>query len=145
MTLGCNNDKGEFRQNLAIFPGIKVATCFKLLVQKMRLEKCISSMQEKKMASLIPCLKNNELRETSTKSTVNGPAQTMEPPGHKPLLVNILVLGPFEEEEKGISIASDVVKMQGEDPDTPGYLRGDGARGEVGGFKSWMRPALACS
>ena len=34
---------------------------------------------------------------------------------------------------------------QGKDPDTPGYLRGDGVRSDVGDFKSWMRPAFACS
>ena len=33
------------------------------------------------------------------------------------------MLGPFEEEEKGTGIASDVVKVQGEDPGTPGSLR----------------------
>jgi len=32
------------------------------------------------------------------------------------------------EEEEGIGVASDVVKVQGEDPDTPGYLRGDRVR-----------------
>ena len=37
-------------------------------------------------------------------------------------------MGPFEEEEKGTGIASDVVKVEGEDPDTPGYLRGDRVR-----------------
>jgi len=29
--------------------------------------------------------------------------------------------GPFEEEGEGTSIASDVVKVKDEDPDTPGY------------------------
>jgi len=29
------------------------------------------------------------------------------------------LLGPFEEEEEGIGIASDVVKVEGEDPATP--------------------------
>jgi len=33
-------------------------------------------------------------------------------------------VGPFEEEEKGTGVASDVVKVEGEDPDAPGYLRG---------------------
>ena len=33
--------------------------------------------------------------------------------------------GPFEEEEGGIGITSDVVKVKGQDPATPGYLRGD--------------------
>jgi len=31
------------------------------------------------------------------------------------------LLGPFEEEEQGIGIASDVVKVKGEDPTTLGY------------------------
>jgi len=37
------------------------------------------------------------------------------------------LLGPLEEEEEGTGITSDVVKVKGEDqdPDTPGYLRGD--------------------
>jgi len=36
-----------------------------------------------------------------------------EPPGHKPLIVNVAVVGPFEEEEEGTGIASDVVKVEG--------------------------------
>jgi len=32
------------------------------------------------------------------------------------------LLGKFEEEEEGIGIASDLVKVQGEDPATPGSL-----------------------
>ena len=48
----------------------------------------------------------------------------MEPPGHKSLVVNVVVVGPFEEEEEGTGIASDVVKVEGEDLATPGdYLR----------------------
>jgi len=48
----------------------------------------------------------------------------MEPLGHKPLVVNVAVVVPFEEEEEGTGIASDVVKVEGEDPATPGdYLR----------------------
>jgi len=35
-------------------------------------------------------------------------------------------VGPFEEEEEETGIASDVVKVQGEDPDTSGYLMGTG-------------------
>jgi len=35
---------------------------------------------------------------------------------------------PFEEEEEGTGVASDVVKVQDEDPDTLGYLRGDSVR-----------------
>jgi len=57
-----------------------------------------------------------------------GLAQTTEPTGHKPLVVNVVVVGPFEEEEEGISVASDVVQAEGEDPNTPGYLRGDRVR-----------------
>ena len=37
-------------------------------------------------------------------------------------------MGPFEEEEEGTGVASNVVKVEGEDPDTPGYLRGDRVR-----------------
>ena len=36
-------------------------------------------------------------------------------------------MGPFEEEEKGAGIASDV-KVEGEDPATPGVLRGNKVR-----------------
>ena len=56
-------------------------------------------------------------------------------------------MGPFEEEEEGTGIASDVVKVQGEDParDTPGYLRGDRVR--LGRRRSRIVVAspLACS
>jgi len=68
------------------------------------------------------------------------PAHTTEPPGHKPLVVNVVVVGPFEEEEEGINIPSDVVKVEGEDPDTPGYLRGDRVRMHVGDLGSWVCP-----
>ena len=37
-------------------------------------------------------------------------------------------MGPFEEEEEGTGVPSDVVKVQGEELDTPGYLRGDRVR-----------------
>ena len=37
-------------------------------------------------------------------------------------------MGPFEEEEEGTGVASDVDKVQCEDPDTPGYLQGDRMR-----------------
>jgi len=36
--------------------------------------------------------------------------------------VNGVVVGPFEEEEEGTGVASDVVKVQVEDPATPGPL-----------------------
>ena len=39
-----------------------------------------------------------------------------EPPWHKPLVVNGVVVGPFEEEEEGTGVTSDVVKVEGEDP-----------------------------
>ena len=38
------------------------------------------------------------------------------------MVVNGVVVGPFDEEEEGTSIASDVVKVKGEDPATPGLL-----------------------
>jgi len=47
-----------------------------------------------------------------------GLAHTTEPPRQTPLVVNGVVVGPFEEEEEGTSIASDVVKVEGEDPAT---------------------------
>jgi len=37
-------------------------------------------------------------------------------------------VGPFEEEEEGTSITSDVDKVKGEDLDTPDYQRGDRVR-----------------
>jgi len=51
-----------------------------------------------------------------------------EPPGYKPLVVKVIVVGPFEEEEGGTGVVSDVVKVEGEDLDTPVYLRGDRLR-----------------
>ena len=51
-----------------------------------------------------------------------GPAHATEPPGQKPLVVNGVVVGLFEEEEEGTGVASDVVKVKGEDPATPGPL-----------------------
>ena len=53
-----------------------------------------------------------------------------EPPGHKPLVANVVVVGPFEEEEEGIGITSDVLQLNCEDLDIPGYLRGDRVRRE---------------
>ena len=43
-------------------------------------------------------------------------------PWHKPMVVNVTVVGPFEEEEEGTGVASDVIKVEGEDPATPGPL-----------------------
>ena len=42
------------------------------------------------------------------------------------------MLGLYEEEEEGIGVASEVVKVKGEDPATPGSLRGDKVRWYVG-------------
>ena len=54
-------------------------------------------------------------------------------------------MGPFEEEEEGIGIASDVVKVERVDPVTPGPLRGETARRYVGDdSQSWVRALLAC-
>jgi len=55
-------------------------------------------------------------------------AHTTEPPGHTPLFVNVVVAGPFKEEEEGTRIASEIVEAKGEDQDTPGYLKGDRVR-----------------
>jgi len=38
------------------------------------------------------------------------------------MVVNVKVVGPFEEEEEGTGVTSDVVKVQGKDPATPGLL-----------------------
>ena len=43
-------------------------------------------------------------------------------PWYKSMVINVTVVGPFEEEEEGTGIASDVVKVKGEDPATPGLL-----------------------
>jgi len=51
-----------------------------------------------------------------------GTCPDTEPPGYKPLVINKVVVGPFEEKEEGTGVASDVVKVEGEDPGTPGPL-----------------------
>ena len=51
-----------------------------------------------------------------------GTCPDTEPPGHKPLVINKVVVGPFEMEEEETGVASDVVKVEGEDPGTPGPL-----------------------
>jgi len=66
--------------------------------------------------------------------------------GTKGLVVNVVVVGSFAEEEEGIGIASDVVqvKVKGGDPDAPWYLRGDRARRDGDNFHSLVRtPWLA--
>jgi len=67
----------------------------------------------------------------------------MELPGQKPPVVNRVVVGEFEEEEEGIGIAIDVVKVKGEDPASPGCLREDKARRYVGDSQSFLRAPLA--
>jgi len=53
-------------------------------------------------------------------------------------------VGPFEEEEEGIGIASDVVKVEGEDTqrcsDTPDYLRENRVEMDASDLGSWVRP-----
>jgi len=39
------------------------------------------------------------------------------------MVITVTVVGPLEEEGEGTGIASDVVKVQGEDPATPGQCR----------------------
>jgi len=62
------------------------------------------------------------------------------------LVVNVVVVGPFEEEKEGISIASDVFKVEGEDLDTLGYLIGEEGclRSRIVGMsplaRSWWNP-----
>jgi len=51
-------------------------------------------------------------------------------------------VGPVEEEEEETGIASDVVKVEGEDPATPGCLRKDRVIRRVGDSKSWVRTPL---
>ena len=36
------------------------------------------------------------------------------------MVVNVVVVGPFEEGEEGTGVASDIVKVEGEDPASPG-------------------------
>ena len=43
--------------------------------------------------------------------------RTLDLPKHRAAM-----LGPFEEEEEGTSVTSDVFKVKGEDPATPGLL-----------------------
>jgi len=38
------------------------------------------------------------------------------------MVVSGVVVAPFEEEEEGTGVTSDVFKVQGEDPATPGPL-----------------------
>ena len=40
---------------------------------------------------------------------------------YKTLVVNVVVVGPFEEEEEGTGIVSNVAEVEDEDLTTPGY------------------------
>ena len=51
------------------------------------------------------------------------------------------LVGPFEEKEEGVIVTSHGVKDKGEDPDTPGYKRGDRMRRDVSDFQSWVHPS----
>ena len=68
---------------------------------------------------------------TSLRTLTNEAERTLDLPkrrsrhGTSPwlsMVVNGTVVVPFEEEEEGTGAASDVVKVQGEDPATPGLL-----------------------
>ena len=69
----------------------------------------------------------------------NGAARTKAP------VVNGIVVGPFEEEEEVTSTASDVVKVKGGDPATPGCLGEDRMRRCLGDVQSSVRSPLTCS
>jgi len=70
-------------------------------------------------------------------------SETTEPPGHKSLVANVVVVGLFEEEEERTGITSDVVKLKGEDLDTPGCLIKDWLSRYAGDSNSWVRSPLA--
>ena len=62
------------------------------------------------------------------------PDTVIGPPGICTWLSTALVVGSFEEEKEGISTASDVVKVEGEDLATPGCLMGDMTRCAFHGY-----------
>jgi len=54
------------------------------------------------------------------------------PLGQNALVISEVVVCPFEEEEEGIGIASDVIKVECKDPATTGCLREDRVRRYTG-------------
>jgi len=71
--------------------------------------------------------------------------QTLDRQG-LPLVVNgVSCWVRSKEEEERIGIASDVVKMKGEDPANPGCLREVMVRRRVGDSQLWARAPLAHS
>jgi len=75
---------------------------FKLLISHLQL----SCFAAKKVSSQLqrPCTSDSTLTVTC----------------YSPSVVNVVVVGPFEE---GTGVASNVVKVQGEDPATPGPMK----------------------
>jgi len=73
--------------------------------------------------TLVPKKSYHHLGNSQLRSNNFGCAETTEPPWQKPLVVSGIVVGPFEEEEEGTGIASEVVNVEGEDLATPGCLR----------------------
>jgi len=59
-------------------------------------------------------------KQTTQKNGKKEDVTTISKP--QPLVANGVVVGPFEEEEEGTGVASDIVKVQGEYPATPGLL-----------------------
>jgi len=80
-----------------------------------------------------------------TTSSVNILHEVPEGSRLSPTLFGIFVAGLIHEEDEGIGIASDVVKVKGEDPATPGCLREVRVRWCVSDFQSWVRTLLARS
>ena len=70
-----------------------------------------------------------------------------EPPGLAPGCQRRYLLDPFEEEEEGSGIASDVINVKGKDPATPGSLRKDRGRryARDSGKETWVHTPLSRS
>jgi hypothetical protein len=72
--------------------------------------------------SAIPSLRRRDREPPPSNFVRHGPYRVQGRSVFLPLVVNGVVMGPFEEEEEGTGVASDVVKVQGGDPATPGPL-----------------------